>query len=217
VLVALVFVPKPRVASYQPWAMRRFLPILLPALALGAGTMLGLWLRSHRRGLRVLAVALGCLIVGLQVRSTLAARDAHYYEGSYAGAAAIAAAVPPDAYVVIDGIFADLLIQHPLWLVFGRETVVVTTGGPAWRVLLTNLARSDRPTYWIQHRWAPPPAAPGLAFSPLPSEVELTLRLPDSPPDTPPRVVVRKLVPLRIYRMMGAGVKTGSVEGAGPG
>lgn len=206
VLVAAIFVPSPRVASYQPWAMRRFLPVVLPGLALGAGAALGALWSSDRRVLRGLAVALTLLVVGLQIRSTIDARDAGYYGGSLESVRRIADRVPPEAVVVLDGGMADLQIQVPLWLVFGRETIVATGGGPAWRVLLTKLVASGRPTYWLQNRWAAAPQAKGLTFTTSAPESDLTIRLPDSPANTPPRVVIRKVVPLQLYGVTaGAG------------
>ena len=131
VLVAAIFVPSPRVAGYQPWAMRRYLPVVLPGLALGVGASLGLLMDSPRRTLRVVATrrpdrrpgAAGATDDG-------AAGHGLLQRTASASLRTLADRLPTDALVVLDGGFADLQIQVPLWLVFGRETVVVSSGGP---------------------------------------------------------------------------------------
>ena len=198
-VVAAIFVPSPRVSPYQPWAMRRFLPVVLPGLALAAGALLGSIMQSSRWGLRVTAAVLTVAVVGLQVRATLAVRGADYFTGSLAGTRRVAEQIPSDALVVVDSGFADLQIQVPLWLVFGRESVMAAGGRPAWRALLSTLVATGRPVYWIQNRFAKPPESAGLAFAPVSSESDFTIQLPDSPADVPPAVAIRKLIPLRVY------------------
>jgi hypothetical protein len=198
-LVAAIFVPSPRVSPYQPWAMRRFLPVVLPGLALAAGALLGSLMQSSRWALRVAAAVLMVAVVGLQVPTTLAVRGADYFTGSLAGTRRVAEQIPSDALVVVDSGFADLQIQVPLWLVFGRESVMAAGGRPAWRALLSTLVATGRPVYWIQNRFAKPPESAGLAFAPVSSESDFTIQLPDSPADVPPAVAIRKLIPLRVY------------------
>jgi hypothetical protein len=208
VLVAAVFVPSPRVANYQPWAMRRFLPIVLPALALGAGAVLGgLW-SMERLGWRVIAAGVTLLVFALQVRATLATRDRGYYEDSFTSSRRLAEKIPPSGIAVFDGGLADLQMQVPLWLVFGRETAVSTGGGPAWRMLLAKLVANGRQTFWIQNRYAPPPQAKGLVFTRVGEPTDLVIQLPDSPVNVPPTAVMRKVVPLQIYGV-------GSPDGVG--
>ena len=209
VLVAAIFVPSPRVASYQPWAMRRFLPVVLPGLAIGAGTALGALWTTDRRRWRVVALVVTLVVVGLQVRPTLATRSRGYYEESFASVRRLAEQIPASGVVVIDGGFADLQIQVPLWLVFGRESMVATGGGPAWRLLLAKLAADGRPTYWIQSPYAPAPQVQDLVFTRIGEPTDLVIRLPDSPADVPPTAVMRKLVPLQLY-----GVAWGSAGGS---
>ncbi len=206
VLVAAIFVPSPRVAGYQPWAMRRYLPVVLPGLALGVGASLGLMMDSSRRRLRVVAAVLLIGVLVLQVRPTMALRGVSYFTNSLASLRTLADRLPTDALVVLDGGFADLQIQVPLWLVFGRETVVVSSGGPAWRALLPTLVDTGRPVYWIQNRYGAPPVASGFTFTTVASDDAFTIDLPDSPADAPPTFVMRKVVPLAVYGVaVGAG------------
>jgi hypothetical protein len=207
ILVAAVFLPSPRVAPYQPWAMRRYLPVVLPGLALGAGAVVGTLWDTRRAALRIIAAVVAIATVAWQVPATFAARRAGYFAGTLAGAARLAAQLPQDALVVVDGGFADVQFQVPLWLVFGRETIMVSGGGAAWRDLLTTLVATGRPVYWIQNGYAVPPSGGGLAFARVEPIVELAVVLPDSPIDRPPATAMRKLLPLAVYGVAaGVGV-----------
>ncbi len=205
ILVAAVFLPSPRVAAYQPWAMRRYLPVVLPGLALAAGTALGACLESPRRWLQGIGVVLVITTLALQLPPTLVARRAGYFADTLAGMTQLAERIPPDALVVVDGGFADLQLQVPLWLTFGRESIAAAGGGPAWRALLTTLLATGRPVYWIQNRYGLPPTGPGMTFVPVEGIRDLTITLPDSPRDTPPALVIRKLVPLGVYGVKSTG------------
>jgi hypothetical protein len=216
ILVAAVFVPSPRVAPYQPWAMRRYLPVVLPVLALAAGTLMGTMLGSRRpRIVRAIAVVVVLAIVAWEIPATLKARRAPYFAGTLAGVTRLAQPLPHDAFVVVDGSFADVQFQVPLWLMFGRETIAASGGEPAWRDLLTTLVATGRPVYWIQSGYASTPSANGLAFARVEPIVDLTVDLPDSPIDTPPRAVMRKVLPLAIYGV-AAGVGVGVVGMSSP-
>ncbi len=199
VLVAAVFIPSPRVATFQPWAMRRFLPVVLPALALGAGAAIGAFMSSRHRFVQAMGAAVLLVVLALQLRPTLASRDAAYYSDNFASVRRIAEAIPADGVVVVDSIFADLQLQVPLWLLHGRETVMARADGAVWRALMPALVATGRAVYWIQNGLARPPQAPGLTFTRLPAPENLTVHLPNSPPDTPPDLEIRKVFPLGVY------------------
>lgn len=204
-VVALLFIPNPRVGLYQPWAMRRFLPVLLPALAVTGGVALGMLFTERRRWLRATGVALLLATLVLAARPIAAVRTHPYWAGARDGVRRVAELVPADAVVVVDAGFADLQLQVPLWLVHGRETVMATGGRPAWRALLGVLTRTQRPVFWLQNRLGPPPQSAGLTFVPVEGDLDFVVELPDAPLNRPPTERVRKLVPLRLYRV-GVGV-----------
>ena len=118
---------------------------------------LGLLWTPHARRLRVVRGRPPDRRPGLQVRPTLALRGAELLQRAAWRALRTLRrrAFPTDALVVVDGGFADLQIQVPLWLVFGRETVVVSTGDRAVaRALARPSSTTGRPVYWIQNRLA---------------------------------------------------------------
>ena len=97
------------------------------------------------------------------------------------------------------GLTNDRILSPTRAMIGGRETILATGGGPAWRALLTSLTRGGRSVYWLQNRYAEPPRAPDVAFGPVGGTSDMTIDLPPSPPDTPPNVVIRKIVPLQLY------------------
>jgi hypothetical protein len=149
--------------------------------------------------MRVVAVAMVVATVAWQVPPIFVARRAGYFAGTLAAASRLAERLPQDALVVVDGGFADAQIQVPLWLGFGRETIMVSGGGFAWRDLLTTLVATGRPVYWIQNAYAVPPSAKELTFARIEPIVDLAVVLPDSPIDAPPATATRRVLPLAVY------------------
>jgi hypothetical protein len=181
-LVAAVFVPTPRVADYQPWAMRRFLPVLLPALALGAGTVIGALWGSRRRAVQVVAALTVLAIVGSQVQPTPRRSDPTTSVATSTACAASPTRFRPTPSSSSTG-FRRPPVQVPLWLVYGRETIMAIGGGYASP--LPALVASGRSIYWIQSGWVPAPNGKGLTFTPIGADKDLTVELPDSPADAP--------------------------------
>jgi hypothetical protein len=117
----------PRVVHWQPWGVRRLVPMILPALAVGAGALLAwaLQLRARqavwgRRAWLAFGIAVPCLLaqVVLEVR---AARPILFHRelgGYVAQLQVIAATLPRDAVLLFDnGETAQGLPQaFELWL-----------------------------------------------------------------------------------------------------
>ncbi len=196
-IVAALFIPAPRVAPYQPWAIRRFLPVVIPAIAFAAAAALAAIAQRDRRLLAAVALAAAVGCAGLELRPVLVARQRPFYAGNAAAARSLAALLPEHALVVVDSGLSDLQIQVPLWLIHGRETVVVTGGTSRWRDTMTALVASGRPTYWITRRSAGDPVVPGLSFRTI-DERDLAVFSPSGPADAPTRATIRYLTQLRV-------------------
>ncbi len=204
-LEVIVFGLNPRVSPYQPWAIRRFLPIVVPGIAI-AGSAALTWLgASARRGAGVLAIALAAVVVGLEVRAIIPARGQPYYEGNLAAVAAIADRLPEDAIVALDRELSDVQLQVPLWLATGRETLVLREGGQRWRRVMRGLIASGRPVVWIGTRYGSRGDLSGITLQPQEPDLDLALVVPDAPADTTPSRNVTLFLPLRIYGV-GEGV-----------
>ena len=217
VLVAAIFIANPRVALYQPWAIRRFLPVVIPGLTIAAAAGLALITAASGRARRLAVLAVVLAVALLEVRPILAVRHAPFFAGSFAAARALADRVPSDALVVIDASFADIQIQVPLWLMHGRETVMVDGSGTRWRSVMGALVASGLPVYWITNRYAQAPAAPGLVFSVVAADHEIRVPLPEAPASDPPAQTVILIVPLRIYGVSGAGLAPAAAPPAAAG
>jgi hypothetical protein len=200
-IVAVVFVINPRVAPSHPWAIRRFLPVVIPAVALTAATALAL-LARRGRALRAVAVLLAIVLATIELRPVLAMRRKPLYAESFATVQGLAELFPEDAVVVVDSAFSDVQIQVPLWLVHGRETVVVREGTPSWRDILGALIASGRPIYFMGNQRAMTPVAPGLAFQVV-ADRDVSVVLPSST-GVPPTEALRYLSMVRVYAVTSA-------------
>lgn len=204
-LEVIVFGLNPRISPYQPWAIRRFLPIVVPGIAI-AGSAALTWLgASSRRGAAALAIALMAVVVGLEVRAIIPARGQPYYEGNLAAVAAIADRLPEHAIVAIDRELADVQLQVPLWLATGRETLMLREGGQRWRGIMRGLVASGRPVIWIGLRYGSRGDLSGVVLQPQEPDLDLAIVVPDAPADTTPSHSVTRFLPLRIYGV-GEGV-----------
>ena len=199
-LVALGFLLDPRVAPFQPWAIRRFLPVVIPTLVLGAAAALGLAASSPWRALRLASVAATVALAILEVRPVLAARRQPYFDGGFAAAQRLADAVDPNGFAVMDAEFADFQLQVPLWLMHGRETVMLHDGNPAWREGLKALIGSGRPVYWIARAGSLLPSR-DLVFTPTGDRLEIEIPLPDARENATPRQLINRVVRLQVYRV----------------
>jgi hypothetical protein len=126
---ALCYVIDPMVLPLQPWAMRRFVPIVFPLLFLLAlaGWQAGLRRACGRhRGLAGAAFALLALVVaGAFLRPTV--RLAVHPSGHAADGPldALAQAIPPGALVLAPDASADLHFQLALQYAHGRDVLVL--------------------------------------------------------------------------------------------
>jgi hypothetical protein len=199
-IAAVVFLLNPRVAPYQPWAIRRFLPLVVPAVAIAGAAALG-WIAETRS--RLVALGLLGLVVVLEVRPVLGVRGLDYYAGNLAAVEALAARIPPDAIVGIDSSIADIQLQVPLWLVSGRESLMLNEGGQRWQSVMRGLLGSGRPVIWISSGREPPRNVGDVELQPLAPDQDVSVGLPDAPADTLPTTRVIRLVPLRLYAVTG--------------
>lgn len=209
-IATVVFVLNPRVSAYQPWAIRRFLPLVIPGIAVAGGAALA-WIAARPRPrARLLAVAAAALVVALESWPVLGVRAQPYYGGNLAAVEALAARLPSDALVAIDSELADVQLQVPLWLVTGRETLMLSQGGQRWRDVMRGLLGSGRPVMWISNGHEPPRNTGDIAVEALAPDPDLTILAPDAPSDTPPARKVTRLVPLRLYAVALTASSSGS-------
>jgi hypothetical protein len=200
-VAAVVFVINPRVAPYHPWAIRRFLPIVIPGIIVMGAAAIAVLAAGSGRVYRAAAVLTLLAVALLEVQPVHAVRARRYFAGGFRSAETIAEMLPLDAVAVVESSLADAQIQVPLWLMYDRETLMMASGSANWRAALYALARTGRPIYWIDVRRALPPRVPGLAFAHAVPSPEVALLLPNAAPDGPPTLTIGRRYLLEVYRV----------------
>lgn len=126
---ALCYLIDPMVIARQPWAMRRFVPIIFPLLFLVAlyGWQAGLRRVCGRRTRVAAAVFAGVAIVtaGAFFRMSADAAPRGARAGAAAQVSALAGAIPPGALVVVPDSSADLHVQVALEYMCGRDVLLL--------------------------------------------------------------------------------------------
>jgi hypothetical protein len=209
IVATLVFVANPRVAAYQPWAIRRFLPIVIPGIAVAASAALAWVATRPRRGAAAAAVAVALVIVALELWPVLAVRARNYYAESFALVRSVADRVPQDGIIAMDSDFADIQVQVPLWMIHGRETLMLGQTGQRWRDVMRALVATGRPVFWIGNRYGAPLSTGDITLTALEPDPELIAITPDAPTNAPPSRTVRRVIPFRIY---GVGLAVGRIN-----
>jgi hypothetical protein len=130
---ALCYAVDPMVLPLQPWAMRRFVPMVFPLMLLLA---LAGWQAGLRRacGRRVGLAAAGFAALALGVAGTFLRSTVRLHpwgQEEHGPIDALARAIPPDALVLVPDASADLHLQLALAYAHGRDVLVLPLAGPA--------------------------------------------------------------------------------------
>ncbi|MFN8534358.1 MAG: hypothetical protein U0556_12535 [Dehalococcoidia bacterium] len=183
------------------WAFRRYLPLLLPLLCLGAAFLLfsiggrsGSW-RAHLVGL-----GLGLLLVSMQLRLALPILSETEYGGARAQLQTIAAGLPPDAVLLFQWGDAAQRLATPLALTYGRTVFAVeppTLGDPGLASAIRRWSAEGRPVIYL--------AEPGASVVPLGAnplgQVGIDVPALESTPDRLPSEWGRLRFTLDTYRV----------------
>ncbi|MEM7331958.1 MAG: glycosyltransferase family 39 protein [Chloroflexota bacterium] len=117
---------------YHIYAMRRYVPIVIPVLVVFAAVALWLLFQQERRWIKVATVVIGIGLFGgllYQARFVLPLRD---LEGATAQLVQVANAIEPDAILVISepatSTFADTF-GPPLRFIYGHDIATIRQGG----------------------------------------------------------------------------------------
>jgi hypothetical protein len=169
------YLPNPLVSSDQPWAARRYLPVVLPGVLLlaayGAGWC-GWWLGRRARRRRWLGwVCTGalCLAVALGEWRTVAPIAAYREDaGTLAQIEALAELVPTEAIVLFPRSAAGMRLSLPLHYIGRRASFVLPAEGPVEGVLsvVRRWRAEGRPVYWVVPLGTRFPTPEGVRFVP---------------------------------------------------
>lgn len=203
----LLFSYNAMIAGDQPFWVRRFLPVAIPAALLLCGAALGmLWQR--RDTLRWIAPAALAALIGWNLWNTAPVAAIRSGAGTSAQVAQLAATIPPNAVVLFENWPAAFSVAAPLEVLYGRESHELTgeplSGGDAqrWIDQLDAWQREGRPLIYIgtsggltipagRFRWQPI-GTTGLRYTTLGSTHD---RLPWQPFTADQRLDVWQIVP----------------------
>jgi len=207
VLSILSYAMNPFVTPRQPWASRRLIPVVLPALAMFSAYAVVNMPRLRFRLHRVIRVLVIVALVGLFIRTDLPFLRATEYRGCLDRLQDLASHFEGDSVILFDGDGPATNAAQALHYLFGLDTFVLQKRTPDTEVIKPFLARwweENRPAYLIVSgeslEWYPP----DLAMIP---ETYISFALPRIEPCTgclPSRIQemrfnldVYRLVPLR--------------------
>jgi hypothetical protein len=184
---ALCLLYDPHVLPAMPWASRRFVPIIVPCGLLLAGIACAtIWSRSMLAGL----LAWGLLVGGVLVpASKIWGRD--YYAGTYDQLNAFVAALPAEGSLLIDNRLVGTFLAPPMWLVYGRNSLPVTSVNQAGRNTVAGMARilddaGKGPVHLIKPTVTPGPEPIPFTRSTRVLDFPLELALPEQTDGPPP-------------------------------
>jgi len=151
VLCLLTVLQRKHVAELYPWALKRFIPFMVPLVACG-GLMAWSHLSKSNRGI-IVAVVLGMLVVGENILHVRGAIRNVEYRGLSSRLDEVAGMIPDDAIVIAD----HFKWGTPLAAIYGRHVI---NGERIWadksrdRVeeamdFIRKHTSSDVPIYWL--------------------------------------------------------------------
>ncbi|HUG53792.1 MAG TPA: glycosyltransferase family 39 protein [Vicinamibacteria bacterium] len=142
---AAFFLYKIRVYNDYFFALRRFMPVVVPSLlALAAVALVALWIR--RGAARVLSAALAAAIALLFLRDTLPLATYRDWKNSVRFVGDVARRFGPDDVVIFEQPRSVHLLSLPLWAVHGVNALELARFNPD-PVRLDHLARAWRGRY----------------------------------------------------------------------
>jgi hypothetical protein len=220
------YLPNPLVSSDQPWAVRRYLPIVLPGLLLLAAygaVSAAAWIAqagwAHRARLAANALALGlCSLVALgEWQATGPLAEYREHAGALQQVEALAALVPPEAIVLFPRSSAGMRLSLPLHYLARRRAFVLPAEGPEEGVLavVRRWRRRGQVVYWVVPSGTRFPTPPGMRFVPAGL---FTFQAPqlERPVDRLPREAGALRFDLQLYRVELAPEEAGQVLSSHP-
>ena len=204
-VVGLQYLWNPLEPSVHVWAMRRFVPVVLPLLmlvvAMGVAACLDR-VASMFRGWA--AAAAGVLLVALVARPTLVLAGEPIWRGAIEQVDSLASTFPPGAVVVASPALAGTHLSTSLAYLHGIDTVLLQHPEPTAPLVEQAIAgwlASGRPVFLAFADGDPLRLpAPSLSLS-EPRSASVELPMLEVTRDRAPRGVFRPRIALRIWRM----------------
>lgn len=135
----------PRVTPAALWAVRRFVPVAIPTLLVGAALVASaLWRRHRLAG----GLALALLLAGTGSRNVFGYRETAFHQ-SIEHVRALVAQLPEDAVVAVDpSLGVQTQVHIALWSAGGQPTYLLGAGMRRPLLRLQQVV-DGRPLYWL--------------------------------------------------------------------
>ncbi len=131
----------PHVMQVMPWASRRFVPIVVPALVLFS--VLGVQRISQRSLVAGIVAAAVLLVTALSPARAMWGQP--YYAGNFASLMEFNGRLPGDGVLLIDKELSSTVLPTPLWLLFGRNSLPVQLAPPSHTKFVAGLTHQMAP------------------------------------------------------------------------
>ena len=199
-VVSGLLIYNPRVLPAMPWASRRFVPMVIPALVVLA-SMACLHIGRRRR-------LAGLLVFALLAASVLAparylwARP--YYQGTYRQLAELHARLPEkDAILLIDSRLDRFVLSTPLWLAYERNSLPVYASTRRGRYTIAALVRrlgAKHSLYLLKPTLSPAEPIAGVKETQT-DDFTLQVLLPEPSSAAPPRLGHLYTMAVSVFRL----------------
>jgi len=195
-----------RTAPDHFWAIRRFVPIAIPAFFLFASY--SLWrlvpqsLKNWPRSILPLGLAVVLTITCWQSSRPLA--RVVEYDGMIEQVSRFANSFPPQAVLLFEQSDAGNRVTAPLWLIFDKTVFMITreaTGDPALATAIRTWQSEGRDVYWISSKGESPRSLAGFVPDYLSTHV-LAAPLVENPVGHLPRRVGEYTATLDVHRVV---------------
>lgn len=189
----------PHVSASMPWASRRFVPLLVPAIIILAGVSCA---QIGRRWLAVGVLAWVVLAASV-LRPLPALWNRGYYDGSHQQLREFAALVPEDAVLLIDARLTAFVLSTPLWLTHGLNSLPVRASNRGGRNnirVATAALAAYRPVFLVKSTLAPPEPIAGVGAEHY-ADYTFAIRLPEQTNAAPPRLSQDYIQSVTLYRL----------------
>ncbi len=199
-MVAAVLFYNPHVYPALPWAARRFVPVILPAVAILSVLAVS---RIARRSLIAALVAVAVLIAGI-VPSARPAWRGGYYSGALEQLEEFHQLLPEEGILLLDTRTSTSILGGALWLLHDRNSLPVHpdfsgTGRFEISALVNTLGRSE-PVYYVTDAQEKPVEIPRVERTQI-SNYTFDLPALDFTTFSPPRSHGSYLRHLAIHRL----------------